>query len=150
MPAERRQPANGFTLIEVLVVVAILGIALAVFAARGPLRSRGLEQQAAASQLTQTLRLGRSRAIAADRPVPVVVDLATHRVALDGVPRLVLPASAMLAAQMADGSVPRRAAEFVFAPDGSATGGRVVLAMGERRLVVTVDWLTGRVTIAGP
>ncbi len=140
----------GFTLIEILVVVAILAIALAILVARGPLRSAGFEAQAAATRLVQTLRLGRSRAIAADRPVPVVLDLATRDVALDGVPRFVLPASATVAARMADGRVPARRVEFLFAPDGSATGGRVILAIAERRLVVTVDWLTGRVGITTP
>ena len=140
----------GFTLIEILVVVAVLAIALAILVARGPLRSAGFEAQAAATRLVQTLRLGRSRAIAADRPVPVVLDLATRDVALDGVPRFVLPASATVAARMADGRVPARRVEFLFAPDGSATGGRVILAIAERRLVVTVDWLTGRVGITTP
>jgi general secretion pathway protein H len=34
-----------------------------------------------------------------------------------------------------------------FYPDGSSTGGRVTLAAGERKLLVDVDWLTGRVSI---
>ena len=34
-----------------------------------------------------------------------------------------------------------------FYPDGSSTGGRVTVAAGERRLLVDVDWLTGRVSI---
>ena len=34
-----------------------------------------------------------------------------------------------------------------FYPDGSSTGGRVTLASGERKFLVDVDWLTGRVTI---
>jgi len=135
---------------EMLIVVAILAMALAVMAARGPLMSRGLEAQAAASRLAQTLRLGRTRAIAANRPVPVALDLSTHGVALDGVQQFVLPVSATVTARMADGSLPRRRAQFVFTPDGSATGGSVVLAVGERRLMVTVDWLTGHVGIAGP
>jgi general secretion pathway protein H len=140
----------GFTLIEILVVVTVLAIALAIPAARGPLRSPGLEVQAAANRLAQTLRLGRSRAIAADRPVPVVLDLATRDMALDGMPRFVLPASATVAARMADGQMPARQVAFLFAPDGSATGGRVILAIGERRLVVAADWLTGRVGITTP
>jgi general secretion pathway protein H len=140
--------ASGFTLIEVLVVMAILSVALVVLVARGPLRSPGLEAQGAASQVAQTLRLGRSRAIAADRPVPVVLDMQAHRLLLDGAPRLTLPVSVAMAAEMEDGTVATRQAVFVFAPDGSATGGRILLALGQRRLAVTVNWLTGRVGIA--
>jgi general secretion pathway protein H len=138
---------RGFTLIEMLVVIAILAAASAILVARGPARSPGLEARAAASDLAQTLRLGRSRAIAADRPVSVVLDLATHALTLDRAPRPALPGSVGLAAVMADGSVVRQQAVFVFAPDGSASGGQVLLGVGGRRLVVAVDWLTGRVGV---
>ena len=138
---------RGFTLIEMLVVIAILAAASAILVARGPARSPGLEARAAASDLAQTLRLGRSRAIAADRPVSVVLDLATHAMTLDRAPRPALPGSVGLAAVMADGSVVRRQAVFVFAPDGSASGGQVLLDVGGRRLTVAVDWLTGRVGV---
>ncbi len=137
----------GFTLIEVLVVMAILGVALAALAARGPLRSNGLDARAAASEVAQAFRLGRARAIANDRPVPVVLDLPTRRLTVDGTPRLSLPPSFALDVVMEDGSVPARPAVFVFAPDGSATGGSVGLTLGARHLAVTVDWLTGRVGV---
>jgi len=34
-----------------------------------------------------------------------------------------------------------------FYPDGSSTGGRITVAAGERKYLVDVDWLTGRVSI---
>jgi hypothetical protein len=37
---------------------------------------------------------------------------------------------------------------FSFAPDGSATGGVIILGTPGRRILVGVDWLTGRVDIA--
>lgn len=135
----------GFTLIEMLVVLVILGVAGALLLARGPARSAGLEARAAASEIVQTLRLGRSRAIATNRPVLVRLGLRTHRLSLDGVARPVLPNSITLAAVMADGTVPAGVAVFVFAPDGSASGGRVALESGGRRIAMTVDWLTGRI-----
>ncbi len=144
-PATRRQA--GFTLLEMLIVIAILGAAAAIIVARGPSRSPGLEARQAASQIAETMRLARSRAIAANRPVPMMLDLATHRLTLDGVARDAPAPSVALAAVMADGSVPRRQAVFVFAPDGSATGGRIVLGVGARRFAVIVDWLTGRVGV---
>jgi general secretion pathway protein H len=137
----------GFTLIEILVVLVILGLTVALVAARGPARNAGLEARAAASEVVQTLRIGRSRAIAEDRPVAVMLDLPSHRLALDGVLRAALPGWIPLAARMADGTEPRRAV-FDFAPDGSATGGIVALGKPGRRVLVSVDWLTGRVDIA--
>jgi general secretion pathway protein H len=142
-----RSGEAGFTLIEILVVIVILGLSVALVAARGPARNAGLEARAAASEVVQTLRLGRSRAIAEDRPVAVMLDLPSHHLALDGVPRANLPEWIPLAARMADGTAPRRAV-FDFAPDGSATGGIVVMGTPGRRFLVSVDWLTGRVDIA--
>jgi general secretion pathway protein H len=137
----------GFTLIEVLVVIVILGLAAVLVLAQGPARSAGLEARAAASEVAQTLRLGRAQAIATDRPAAVMLDITAHWLSLDGAPRAFLPAALPLAALMADGSRPRRAV-FGFAPDGSATGGTVALGGPGRRILVTVDWLTGRVDIA--
>jgi general secretion pathway protein H len=34
-----------------------------------------------------------------------------------------------------------------FFPNGTSTGGRVVLAAGDGRRAVNIDWLTGRVTV---
>jgi general secretion pathway protein H len=136
----------GFTLIEVLVVIVILGLTAALVLARGPSRSAGLEARAAATEVAQTLRLGRSQAIATDRPTAVMLDVSTHWLMLNGAARGVLPAALPVAALMADGSRPRRAI-FGFASDGSATGGTVVLGNPGQRILVTVNWLTGRVDV---
>ena len=45
---------------------------------------------------------------------------------------------------------PGRIAAIWFFPDGSSTGGRIALNLGQRRHVVAVDWLSGRVTSFGP
>ena len=34
-----------------------------------------------------------------------------------------------------------------FYADGSSTGGRITVSAGERKYLVDVDWLTGRVSI---
>jgi general secretion pathway protein H len=33
----------------------------------------------------------------------------------------------------------------VFMPDGGSTGGTILLATGQKRIAVEVNWLTGRV-----
>jgi general secretion pathway protein H len=34
-----------------------------------------------------------------------------------------------------------------FDPDGSSTGGRVILAAGAQKMEIGIDWLTGRVRV---
>jgi general secretion pathway protein H len=43
--------------------------------------------------------------------------------------------------------VNERQGSIRFFPDGSSTGGRVTVASGERKYLVDVDWLTGKVAI---
>jgi general secretion pathway protein H len=138
---------SGFTVIEALVVLVIFGLTGAILAARGPAHSLGLEARDAASEIMQALRLGRSRAIAADRPVAVRIDLRMRLLFLEGQVPSELPAAVKLAAALADGSVPRDQAVFVFAADGSANGGYLTVVAGSQKFGITVDWLTGRVAL---
>jgi general secretion pathway protein H len=116
----------GFTLLEMLVVIAIMGLALALVAGFGPPRSHGLEMQAAARQVADAMRDARGRAIAQGRPVPLTLP---H-----------LPPWLTITLQAPPGGI-------VFAQDGSATGGRVLLDTDGQDIAITADWLTGRVQI---
>ena len=140
---------GGFTLIEVLVALAVIGLALGIVAMRGPQRSPALDLRAAAGTVAGTLRLARSRAIAGNHTVGVAFDVAGPRLRLDGAPaRSLPPGVAMAVTATLDNTAGSRLAAIRFAPDGSASGGRVVLEDRGRRIQVGVDWLTGRVSIA--
>ena len=138
----------GFTLLEMLVVLVILGLVVGLVVARGPSRSPRLELQTSASRLAQTMRLARTRAIATNHATTVVVDVANHRFAMDGGPVILLPATVAMAAVTVAGSAAGNKAAFTFEPDGSASGGRVDLASGALLLRVSIDWLTGRISVA--
>ena len=126
----------GFTLIEIMVVLAILGMMVGLIVARGPARSPTLDLQAAAANVARTLRTARVHAITFNRPVNVVFDARGNSISVDGMAR---PVPAGIAFHGAPG--------IRFSPDGSSSGGRIELAAGERRQLVGVDWLTGRVSI---
>ena len=144
-PARPNSRVAGFTLIEMLVVLAILAASLFLLSARGPARSAALDLRASAEEVAGSLRLARARSIEAGSPVLWVLDGAAHGYRLGAEPPHRLLAALAVSAQNVDGS-PARGVRF--APDGSASGGRVVLALGTRRAVVGVNWLTGRVSVA--
>ncbi len=139
---------DGFTLIEILVVLAILGVALGLIIGRGPMRSRGLESRAAASALAQTLRAARAAAIAGDRSVSVAIDPANHRFAMDDGPLRTLAADLPVAVSSTALRGPGPVRLIRFASDGSASGGQILLGAGRTRLGISVEWLTGRVSVA--
>lgn len=144
-----RNKDGGFTLVEMLVVLAVVGLALGVVALRGPQRSPALDLRAAAGTVAETLRLARSRAVAGNRTVGVAFDVAGPSLRLDGAaPRGLPPGIAMAVTATLGNTAGGRLAAIQFAPDGSSSGGRVVLQGGGRRTQVGVEWLTGRVSVA--
>jgi general secretion pathway protein H len=140
---------RGFTLIEVVVTLAILGLALMLVAGFKAPWSSGLGLRGIASELAAGLRLARSEAIASNRPVALDIDLAGHRYRVGSGTERPLPSNVSIELLTIAGE--SRAADvgdIRFNPDGSSTGGRISLADGRRRMAVGVDWLTGRVTVA--
>lgn len=137
-------PAPGFTLLEVLVVLSILGLVylLALPALSGALAGPRLEREA--RLLVAALREARSTAIVGGREVRFRVDRGAWRYhdRRGAVPEgMTLVLQAPPGGNDADGEPAIR-----FFPDGGATGGRLTLggAAGTRR--IDVNWLTGRVT----
>jgi len=118
----------GFTLLEMIVVIAIMGLVLGLLASSFPPRSHWLDMQAAARNVAEAMRDARGSAIVQGHPVALTLPP--------------LPAWLAVTLQPASG--------IVFLPDGSASGGTVLLDGNGRELAVSADWLTGAVTIHGP
>ena len=146
MSAGRTRAEAGFTLLETLIVLLLLGAGLYLVAGRGPLRSAGLDGQAAAVRIAGTLRTARAEAIARNRPVAVLFDPGANRFGLAGRTPTTLAPELLLRV-----AAPAGRSSIGFAPDGSSTGGEVAVVLpGGRRYVVTADWLTGRVALGAP
>lgn len=138
----------GFTLIEMLVVLVVLGAMVALVVERGPMRSPTFEARLAARDIVHELRRARAKAIAANRPVDFLLDINGHRFNVDAGPVKAIPAWLAVSALAPSGTIlGKRFAGIRFAPDGSSSGGRIELARGDIRFRVGVDWLTGRVSL---
>jgi general secretion pathway protein H len=131
-------PSGGFTLIETIVVLVILGLALGIVAGFLPRRNTTLQLSAATGQVTGALRLARSRAMAEGRPVPFDPVPDRHGFRLDNVPVFLGSPVTVIMAE------PR----IVFAADGSTSGGSLRVLVDGKQRVVRIDWLTGRVAVA--
>ena len=83
-----RRPAGGFTLLEMIIVLVVLALVAGGVVGRGPVHSHALDVRAAVSDMVAALRGARGRAIAGNRAVLVVVNGATGRMTVDGLPAL--------------------------------------------------------------
>ena len=147
MPARSRE--GGFTLIEILVVLAVMALMVGLIVSRGPVRSQRLETDAAARGVTAALRLARAQAIVQNRPVGVSVDVLAHSYRIGAAAPQKLPDAVAISMTAVSGlTAGGRIAAISFAPDGSSTGGRIELAESGRVVRIGVDWLTGRVSVA--
>ena len=120
-PTER---ALGFTLVEMLVVLTVLGLLAAMLAATMGREPDRLARQKAAQTLRAAFAEARLEARRTGR---------TARVE---------PAALVEESRIANPAFPAAGGSILFYPDGSTSGGTVRL--GEARLL-EVDWLTGEV-----
>jgi general secretion pathway protein H len=137
-PLLRGRKQAGFTLIEILVVIAILGFIVALVVEHGPSRSVTADITAATERVMGGLRAARARAIAANRQVTVQVD-AAGALAVDGIATYPPPPGI---------EVVLRPRILVFGPEGESDGGEVDLLAGSRHETVLVDWPGGAVRLA--
>lgn len=140
---------RGFTLIEMLAVIALIAIAVTVTAVSLRGRARG-ELQASAQRVAAGLRDTRTRAMASGKPQWFTVDLRGHAWVAPGRGARPFPADADVrvtsAAEESAGEA--GVARIRYFPDGSSSGGNVVLSDKGRTARVDVDWLTGAVTVS--
>ena len=142
-------PRRGFTLLEILIVLALMaivaGFVLPMFG--GPVSTS--ELRSSARQLAAGLRLAQSEAVSQRRETFLVLDVAGKRFKVDNDPHEHrLPSKIELKLFTAQNDlVSESVGSIRFFPDGGSNGGRITVASGERKFEVDVDWLTGRVAI---
>jgi general secretion pathway protein H len=139
----------GFTLLEVILVL-VIGAAIYAIVLGGPLgKANAADLRAAARTLASGLRQAQTTAMATRRDATLTVDVEAREFVTTNDPQVrKLPDGLDMKVFTAQSEVSsERRAAIRFYPDGSSTGGRISVASGERKYLVDVDWLTGRVSI---
>jgi len=138
----------GFTLIETLMVIALIALLAAVLAP-SMIPTPNNQLRANAAELISALRAARLHAMRSREAAALQIDTeqktyqppgGTSSKALNGDFNIQLTT---VQSELTDGS--RGAIRFF--PDGSSTGGRITLSNGNLTQHVDVAWLTGRVRL---
>jgi general secretion pathway protein H len=141
---------RGFTLIELIVVLAIIGLVLALVPGLLLRPQPGLDIEVAARALADGLRQTRSQAMLRNREEVFAVDVeqglfrAGRDRALRQLDRKIELRLYTAEAELLGGDGGR----IRFFPDGSSSGGAIDLRLADQESRVSVDWLTGQVEIA--
>jgi len=133
--------SRGFTLLEMLVVIVLMsiGMGLVGFGLSRGLQSAGERQ--VVGQMVQALRQTRSAAIVSGQIAETKFDLRQRTFQAPGQRAQQWPAE--LGVQL--NTAADLDSAFAFNPDGSSSGGNLVLFHGERNWRIDVGWLTGSV-----
>lgn len=140
-PGIRRGRRAGFTLIELSLTLAILGLVAALALPKVmPVRT-ATDLRVRAYQVAATMRADRNAADRTDRPVVTAVDVGARRVRSGTTGAVIaLPDDVVF---RFDG----RPVGVVFSPDGRSSGGLLVVGRGKSGYGVRVDPVTSAVTM---
>jgi len=149
----------GFTLLELLVVLAIAGLLVSLVPPVVSAVVPGVKLKVAARELAVTLRDARNRAITRNAAVDVTFEFEPPRyVVANGDPSL-LPSGVQMAILDSDAGSPAQSIASLdigpdekyrlrFYPDGSSSGVTVRIGSRDTHYLVGVGWLMGRVSVS--
>ncbi|MBD8190468.1 type II secretion system protein [Pseudomonas fluorescens] len=132
---------RGFTLLEMLVVIVLISIAAGLVGFGLQQGLRAAKERQAVGQIVEALRSTRARAIVSGTTESTVFDLRNLSVQAPGRPKQHWPAGLQVTLHTAE----QAGSAVDFYPDGSSTGGNLLLANGSRRWRIDIGWLTGSV-----
>jgi len=148
--AGRREPgrAPGFSLLEMMLVIALIAAAslLATAALTGGIE--GLRLRGSAREIAAQLRFTRAQALATGESQSFSIDPHAHTwEAPKGRHGDIPPKLGVLFIGARETQPSEGVGAIVFFPDGASTGGRVQLQAKRAAWDVDVAWLTGEVTL---
>ena len=144
----RRHRESGVSLLEMLLVVALIAAASVLAAAAFSGGVGGMQLRSAAKEIAAQLRYTRTQAITSGAPQRFVIDPQAHTwQAPNGrsgeIPpdlRVVFIGARQLQPSPGEGAI-------MFFADGASTGGRVQVSLKNAAWNIDVAWLTGQVKL---
>ncbi|WP_300180977.1 GspH/FimT family pseudopilin [Rhodoferax sp.] len=145
----KRQHQSGFTLVELLVVLAIGAMLVGLVPVAFNKLHEGSQYRDTVRAIVSDLRQARQQAVVLGQTVVYQVDLTQRQFGVLGQPPRQIPGSLEIKTVVGqlDTLPPDGVARIVFLPEGGATGGTIELVRASGAGVrIRVDWLLGQIT----
>lgn len=144
-----RNSEHGYTLLELLIVIAILALMTGMTVTQLSGSREGPRFEAAVRDIAAALRVARSTALSEGHVVAFWMDAGKKRYGFDGgaVKAVTLDGVSLTAYSAREEQLQEDEARIVFFPDGSATGGIIVVEARNRHASLNIDWMTGNVDV---
>jgi general secretion pathway protein H len=136
-----RGKSAGFTLVELLVVMGIMGLILTGVLAAKP-KTAATRVAVAARAIAASLQLARTQAMASNAETVVRIDVERRQFGVAGSMHA-LPRGMTVAMTVAETERIADSGGMRFYPDGQSSGGEIVLMLEGRASRIAVNWLTG-------
>jgi general secretion pathway protein H len=154
----RRASTGGFTLLELLVVLALVGFLMSLVPSLISAAVPGVKLRVESRDLAVSLRKSRNTAIASGVQVDVTINNDPPQYYIDQKEPHELPAAISVVARdimdLQYGYAPLQSEQITndnfrvrFYPDGSSSGALITLRHEMKAYTVTVDWLLGGVSM---
>ncbi len=140
--------ARGFTLVEIVVVIGLIGLVFAVISVSVGEGLDGTRVRAASRDLAAALRYTRTQAIVKRESQALTLDVNARTYTAPGKAAVVLPKQMTMklltaSSEQVDDGIGR----IRFFADGSSTGGHIELFREQAIWGIDIAWLTGEVTM---
>ena len=141
-----KRVSRGFTLIELVAVIVLIGIAISVVSLSFSKSLSNSRIQAASRDLVAALRYTRGQAIVKGQQAALDLDMQNNTYQAPGRPLVTLPKEMHMTLLTAESEqTGATSGRIRFFPDGASTGGHISVFMGSREWRINVSWLTGQV-----
>ena len=144
-----RDGKNGFALIEILCVLAIIGLLAAIILPGFPRSTTRARLESLAVETAAILKADRSAALRRHTQVATIVDAPERAIRSGATGRILrLPSDVTVDTALATRCADRATGRSIdFFPSGMSCGGTIALARPGMGYEVRVNWLTGGVEI---